>query len=114
MLFSSPRRRRILSFNQLVKDVFGDHDPLQVDCMSVYIPLSALLLIGFTSCLMAVPTNSVVHTTKNTQADDYRNSLPSTADQDLQQQLHALTSEFETHMGQEPQVDDVLLVGVRI
>ena len=43
MLVSSPRRRRILSFNQLVKDVFGDHDPLQVDCMSVYDPVVAEL-----------------------------------------------------------------------
>lgn len=40
--------------------------------------------------------------------------LAATSDQDVQQQLHALTSEFETHMGQEPQVDDVLLVGMRI
>jgi serine phosphatase RsbU (regulator of sigma subunit) len=40
--------------------------------------------------------------------------LATTADQDVQQQLHALISEFETHMGQQPQVDDVLLVGVRI
>lgn len=36
MPVTSHRRSRSLSFNELVKDVFGEHDPLQVDCMSVY------------------------------------------------------------------------------
>ena len=45
MPVSSPRRSQSPSLNELVKDVFGDHDPLHVDCMSVYDPIVAELFI---------------------------------------------------------------------